>query len=61
MNTTLRSSVGILLVQLAASLGLAGCAQQPVEEAAATTEAGYGRAFGRVEFVEEGKEAVWTS
>lgn len=37
-----------------------GMPTAPVEEAAATKEAGYGRAFGRVRYFENGKELEWT-
>jgi hypothetical protein len=34
---------------------------QPTAEKGATTAAGYGRAFGRVIFVEDGKEKTWST
>ena len=41
---------------LSAAFMLAACAQQPVDEAGATAEAGYGRAFGRIEVVGDGEK-----
>jgi hypothetical protein len=38
---------------------LSACAAPTIDEKTATAEAGYGRVFGRIEFVEDGKEAVW--
>lgn len=42
---------------------LSACAElpMPVAEEQATAAAGYGRAFGRVEYLEEGKAATWTT
>jgi hypothetical protein len=59
MNAGLRSSIVTLLVQLTLSLWLLGCAEQPVREASGPTEAGYGEAFGRIEYREDGKETAW--
>jgi hypothetical protein len=59
MNAGLRSSIVTLLVQLTLSLWLLGCAEQPVREASGPTEAGYGEAFGRLEYREDGKETAW--
>jgi hypothetical protein len=61
MNAELRHSIFTLLVQAAAMISLSGCAQQPVDETAATAEAGYGRAFGRIEYLEDGKETAWNA
>ena len=47
---------------LAATLALAGCAEapsRPATEVDATPQAGYGRAFGRVAYREDGKEVIW--
>lgn len=56
--------VPALLGLWVATLLLAACADmptRPVDEKVATTAAGYGRAFGRVDYLENGKEIVWSS
>lgn len=54
-------SIGTVFA-LSTNLLLAACgATAPVDEKAATAEAGYGRAFGLFRWLEDGKEAVWTS
>lgn len=52
------------LAILLACAGLAGCAGMPagpVAEEQATTAAGYGRVFGRIVYVEDGKEKTWST
>lgn len=61
MNARWLGCIVTLLVQLTLGLWLSGCAQQPVEETSATAEAGYGRAFGRIEYLEDGKETSWNA
>lgn len=47
---------------LSSILLLAACgATAPVDEKAATAESGYGRAFGRVSYLEDGKAVGWAS
>jgi hypothetical protein len=49
---------------VAAMLLLAACAEMPrapADEAAATPAAGYGRAFGRIQYLDEGKELTWSA
>lgn len=50
------------VLALAATLALSGCAEipsRPATEGDATPQAGYGRAFGRVAYTEDGKEVIW--
>lgn len=61
MSAKWLSWIVTLLAQLTLSLWLLGCAQQPVEETPASAEAGYGRAFGRIEYLEDGKETAWNA
>lgn len=49
---------------LAAAVFLSACDTMPqrtADDATATSSAGYGRAFGRVNYVEGGKEAEWST
>ena len=46
------------------AVAVSSCGEAPVvpaQEKVATTAAGYGRAFGRIIFVEDGKEKTWGS
>lgn len=52
-NRAVKTLAALLAVLISA------CASAPVDEKTATAEAGYGRVFGKIEFVEDGKEAVW--
>ena len=55
MSRTLNIGIAVVLTSLS------GCAQPPVQESAATVEAGYGRAFGQLRYVEDGKQVTWGS
>ena len=55
MNRSLSIGIAVLLASLL------GCAQPPVQESVATAEAGYGRAFGQLRYVEDGKQVTWGS
>ncbi len=57
-----RRNLSILSLLLLAPLVLSSCANAPtaaVSESTATAEAGYGRAFGQVTYIENGKEKKW--
>lgn len=58
-----RSICALFGLAMAAAL-LSACGdmpQRPVEEKVATAADGYGRAFGRIEYLEDGKETDWST
>lgn len=56
-----RFHVGLLVSTLWLLSACAGMPSPPVEEEAATVAAGYGRAFGRLEYLQKGQATVWKS
>ena len=58
MKLSSRSALVVATLLLSAC---AGMPEAPVAEQAATVAAGYGRAFGRVSYVEDGKEKDWSA
>lgn len=62
MRMSLRSVSGHAALALVAVLLVGGCENMPSRPAAeseATVQAGYGRAFGRIKYVENGTEVAW--
>jgi len=55
--------IGAMLGLLVAAVLLSACGDmpiRPVDEKVATIAAGYGRAFGRIDYLENGKEKTWS-
>ncbi|MFY9317594.1 MAG: DUF6719 family protein [Burkholderiales bacterium] len=55
--------IGAMLGLLVAAVLLSACGDmpmRPVDEKVATIAAGYGRAFGRIDYLENGKEKNWS-
>lgn len=62
MRMSLRSIPGYGGLALVAALAVGGCENmpsRPAPESEATVQSGYGRAFGRIAYVENGTEVAW--